>query len=594
MARVGYKKDKRQIMKEEKQADQEVLQVNGHEHLTGADALLRSLIEEGVDTIFGYPGGAIMPVYDKLLDYTDRLNHILTRHEQGAAHAAQAYAMVTGKPGICFTTSGPGATNLVTGIANAYLDSVPVIFITAQVVSGLIGTDAFQETDILGVSMPVTKWNCQVKKAQDIPDTIAKAFYIASTGRPGPVLIDITKDAQVEKLDFKYKKCNYLRSYNPHIPLHTRAIESASIMINHAEKPLILAGHGVLISGAVKELREFAEKAGIPVAATLLGLSCFPSGHRLYTGFLGMHGNYGPNLLTNEADLIIAIGMRFDDRVTGNLKKYAKKARIIHIEIDEAEINKNVQVDLEIHNDAREVLQYLIPLVKQKSYESWIREFRICDKTEYEKVIRQEIKPESGAVRMGEVVREVSELTKGDAIIITDVGQNQMSAARYYRFTEPYSLVTSGGMGTMGFGLPASVGAKIGKPEKQVVAFIGDGGFQMTIQELGTILHYKIPVKLIILNNGFLGMVRQWQDMFFKKRYASTELVNPDFVKIAEGFSIPSRKVSRREDLKNSLVEMLAAEGPYLLDIEVEKEGNVLPMVEPGASVSEVTLNYKS
>jgi len=581
-------------MKEEKQADQEVLQVNGHEHLTGADALLRSLIEEGVDTIFGYPGGAIMPVYDKLLDYTDRLNHILTRHEQGAAHAAQAYAMVTGKPGICFTTSGPGATNLVTGIANAYLDSVPVIFITAQVVSGLIGTDAFQETDILGVSMPVTKWNCQVKKAQDIPDTIAKAFYIASTGRPGPVLIDITKDAQVEKLDFKYKKCNYLRSYNPHIPLHTRAIESASIMINHAEKPLILAGHGVLISGAVKELREFAEKAGIPVAVTLLGLSCFPSGHRLYTGFLGMHGNYGPNLLTNEADLIIAIGMRFDDRVTGNLKKYAKKARIIHIEIDEAEINKNVQVDLEIHNDAREVLQYLIPLVKQKSYESWIREFRICDKTEYEKVIRQEIKPESGAVRMGEVVREVSELTKGDAIIITDVGQNQMSAARYYRFTEPYSLVTSGGMGTMGFGLPASVGAKIGKPEKQVVAFIGDGGFQMTIQELGTILHYKIPVKLIILNNGFLGMVRQWQDMFFKKRYASTELVNPDFVKIAEGFSIPSRKVSRREDLKNSLVEMLAAEGPYLLDIEVEKEGNVLPMVEPGASVSEVTLNYKS
>ncbi len=524
----------------------------------------------------------------------DRLRHILTRHEQGAAHAAQAYAMVTGKPGICFATSGPGATNLITGIANAYLDSVPMVFITAQVVSGLIGTDAFQETDILGVSMPVTKWNCQVKKPQDIPETIAKAFYIATTGRPGPVLIDITKDAQLEKLQFKYKKCDYLRSYNPHIPLNTKAIESAAIMINHAEKPLILAGHGVLLAHAENELLEFAEKTGIPVAVTLLGLSCFPAGHRLYAGFLGMHGNYGPNLLTNEADLIIAIGMRFDDRVTGNLKKYAKQARIIHIEIDEAEINKNVQVDLEIHSDAKEVLQNLIPLVKQNSYESWIREFRICDKTEYDQVIKEETKPEKGNIRMGEVVRLVSELTDGDAIIVTDVGQNQMTAARYYKFTKPNSLVTSGGMGTMGFGLPASVGAKIGKPEKQVIAFIGDGGFQMTIQELGTILHYKIPVKIIILNNGYLGMVRQWQDMFFKKRYASTELVNPDFVTIAGGFRIPAKKVSVREELKDSLVELLAAEGPYLLDIQIEKEGNVLPMIEPGASVSEVTLNYKS
>jgi acetolactate synthase-1/2/3 large subunit len=581
-------------MKTEDETKETVLQANGYEHITGAEALLKCLIEEGVDTIFGYPGGAIMPVYDKLLDYEDKLKHILTRHEQGAAHAAQAYAMVSGKPGICFATSGPGATNLITGIANAYLDSVPVVFITAQVVSGLIGTDAFQETDILGVSMPVTKWNCQVKKSEDIPDTIAKAFYIATTGRPGPVLVDITKDAQLEKLSFKYKKCSYLRSYNPHIPLNKRALESAAIMINHAEKPLILAGHGVLISGAEKELMEFAEKTGIPVAVTLLGLSSFPSGHRLYTGFLGMHGNYGPNLLTNEADLIIAVGMRFDDRVTGNLKKYAKQARIIHIEIDEAEINKNVIVDLEIHNDAKEALGYLIPRVKQKSYASWLREFRICDKTEYEKVIKSETKPEKGEIRMGEVVRLVSELTNSDAVVVTDVGQNQMTAVRYFKFKEPNSLVTSGGMGTMGFGLPASVGAKIGRPEKQVVAFIGDGGFQMTIQELGTILHYKIPVKIIILNNGYLGMVRQWQDMFFKKRYAFTELVNPDFVTVAKGFSIPGKKVSDRKELKSSLEKMLAAEGPYLLDIKIEKEGNVLPMVEPGASVSEVTLNYKS
>ena len=562
------------------------------EHITGAEALLQCLIEEGVDTIFGYPGGAIMPIYDKLLDYEGKLRHILTRHEQGAAHAAQAYSMVTGKPGICFATSGPGATNLVTGIANAFLDSVPVVFITAQVVSNLIGTDAFQETDIIGVSMPVTKWNCLVKKPQDIPDTIAKAFYIAKTGRPGPVLIDITKDAQLGKLNFQYKKCDYVRSYNPSIPLHNKAIESAAIMINHAEKPLILAGHGVLLSRAEDELKAFAEKTGIPVALTLLGLSAFPSDHRLFAGLLGMHGNYGPNLLTNEADLIIAIGMRFDDRVTGNLEKYAKKATIIHIEIDEAEINKNVLVDVEIHNDAKEVLKYLIPLVKENSFEKWLGEFRICDKTEYEKVIKPETKPETGEIRMGEVVRLVSELTKGDAIIVTDVGQNQMYTARYYKFSNPNSLVTSGGMGTMGFGLPAAIGAQTGNPGKLVVAFLGDGGFQMTIQELGTILQYNIPVKIIILNNSYLGMVRQWQDMFFKKRYASTELINPDFVMIANGFSIPAKRVSKREDLKDSLEEMLAAKGPYLLDITIEKEGNVFPMIEPGSSVSEVRLTY--
>jgi acetolactate synthase-1/2/3 large subunit len=579
-------------MKTEQEKELATLEVNGPEHITGAEALLHCLIEEGVDTIFGYPGGAIMPVYDKLMDYEDKLRHILTRHEQGAAHAAQAYAMVTGKPGICFATSGPGATNLVTGIANAFLDSVPVVFITAQVVSGLIGTDAFQETDIIGVSMPITKWNCQVKKPQDIPDTIAKAFYIAKSGRPGPVLIDITKDAQLEKLNFRYKKCEYIRSYNPHIPLHTKAIESAAIMINHAERPLILAGHGVLISGAEEELKIFAEKTGIPVASTLLGISGFPSNHRLFTGMLGMHGNYGPNLLTNEADLIIAIGMRFDDRVTGNLKKYAKKATIIHIEIDEAEINKNVNVDVEINNDAKEVLEYLIPLVKENSFEKWIREFRICDKTEYEKVIKPETKPDNGELRMGEVVSRVSELTKGEAIIVTDVGQNQMYAARYYKFSHPNSLVTSGGMGTMGFGLPAGIGAKIGRPDKPVVAFVGDGGFQMTIQELGTILQYEVPVKIIVLNNNYLGMVRQWQDMFYEKRYASTELVNPDFVMITRAYNIPAKKVSKREDLVSSLEEMLAAKGPYLLEIVIEKEGNVFPMVEPGSSVSEVRLTY--
>jgi acetolactate synthase I/II/III large subunit len=577
----------------EKEITEAVEHSNGFENITGAEAMLKCLVEEGVDTIFGYPGGAIMPVYDKLLDYKDRLRHILTRHEQGAAHAAQSYAMVTGKPGVCFATSGPGATNLITGIANAFLDSAPVVFITAQVVSNLIGTDAFQETDILGVSMPVTKWNAQVKRSQDIPETIAKAFYIACTGRPGPVLIDITKDAQNEKLSFRYKKCNYIRSYNPHIPLHERAVESAAIMINHAEKPLILAGHGVLIAGAENELKAFVEKTGIPVALTLMGLSAFPSNHRLYAGLLGMHGNYGANLMTNEADLIIAIGMRFDDRVTGNLKKYAKKARIIHIEIDEAEINKNVIVDLEINNDAKDVLEHLIPLVHERTYETWIREFRICDKTEYDKVIKEETKPSAGLLKMGEIVRLISELTGGDAIIVTDVGQNQMSVARYYKFSTPKSFVTSGGMGTMGFGLPASIGAKIGRPDKQVVAFLGDGGFQMTIQELGTILHYHVPVKIIILNNSFLGMVRQWQDMFYDKRYASTEMVNPDFVTIAKGYSIPGKRVSRREELKDSLNEMLAASGPFLLDVTIDKEANILPMVEPGASVSEVTLTYK-
>ncbi|MBE0680211.1 MAG: biosynthetic-type acetolactate synthase large subunit [Bacteroidales bacterium] len=567
---------------------------NNHElKITGAEALLKCLVEEGVETIFGYPGGAIMPVYDKLLDYSDRLRHILTRHEQGAAHAAQAYAMVTGKPGVCFATSGPGATNLVTGIANAFLDSVPVVFITAQVTSGLIGTDAFQETDILGISMPVTKWNAQVKKADDIPEAIARAFYIARSGRPGPVLVDISKDAQLENLSYSYRKCTYIRSYNPVIPLHMRDIESAAVMINHAEKPLILAGHGVILSGAAEELKVLAEKGGIPVAATLLGLPAFPQKHRLFAGMLGMHGNYAPNVLTNQADLIIAVGMRFDDRVTGNLKKYAPEARIIHIEIDKAEINKNVRVDLEINNDAREVLAALVPLVRETSREKWIREFRILDRVEFEKVIRPETEPAEGEIRMGEVVKIVSDLTDGDAVIVTDVGQHQMAVARYYRFSEKSTLVTSGGMGTMGFGLPASLGAASGNPGKPVIAFIGDGGFQMTLQELGTIMQYQIPVKIILLNNSFLGMVRQWQQMFFNGRYASTEMANPDFVALAGAYGIQARRVTLREELRTAVGAMLAAEGPYLMEVVISKEANILPMVEPGASVSEVTLTYR-
>ncbi len=567
---------------------------NNHEsQITGAEALLKCLIEEGVDTIFGYPGGAIMPVYDKLLDYSDSLRHILTRHEQGAAHAAQAYAMVTGRPGVCFATSGPGATNLVTGIANAFLDSVPVVFITAQVTSGLIGTDAFQETDILGISMPVTKWNAQVKKAEDIPDAIARAFYIARSGRPGPVLVDISKDAQFASLSYSYRKCTYIRSYNPVIPLQMRDIESAAVMINHAEKPLILAGHGVILSSAADELRALAEKGAIPVAATLLGLPAFPNKHRLFAGMLGMHGNYAPNVLTNQADLIIAVGMRFDDRVTGNLKKYAPEARIIHIEIDKAEINKNVRVDLEINNDAREVLEALIPLVRQVSREKWIREFRMLDRIEYEKVIRPETEPDEGELRMGEVVKTVSDLTEGDAVIVTDVGQHQMAVARYYGFNEKSTLVTSGGMGTMGFGLPASLGAASGNPGRPVIAFIGDGGFQMTIQELGTIMQYRIPVKILLLNNSFLGMVRQWQERFFNSRYASTEMVNPDFVTLAGAYGITAHRVTRREELHEAIKTMLAAEGPYLLETVISREANILPMVEPGASVSEVTLTYR-
>ncbi len=559
-------------------------------NISGSEAVLECLIAEGVHTIFGYPGGAIMPIYDALYGYEDRLRHILTRHEQGAAHAAQGYARVTGEVGVCFATSGPGATNLITGIADAQIDSTPIVCITGQVPSHLLGTDAFQETDVIGISMPVTKWNFQVTRAEEIPVALAKAFYIARSGRPGPVLVDITKDAQFAKFDFQYQACKSIRSYVPYPILDKTKVEAAAELINQAKKPYILVGHGVLLSGAEKELLAFAEKANIPMASTLLGLSAVPVDHPLYVGYLGMHGNYGPNVLTNECDLLIAIGMRFDDRVTGNPAKYATKAKVIHIEIDQAEIDKIIKSDVAINADAKQALNALVEHVSEADHKEWIAEFGKYNQEEDEKIIQKDQFPDSEEIKMGEVMRVINELCDGEATIVTDVGQHQMVASRYYKFKRPDSNVTSGGLGTMGFALPAAMGAKVGTPDKQVIAIIGDGGFQMTLQELGTIFQDEIGVKVLILNNNFLGMVRQWQQLFHDKRYSSTPMTNPNFQLIAQGYSIATDKVSERAKLKDALKAMLDHNGPYLLEVIVETEENVFPMVPSGASVSDIRL----
>lgn len=558
--------------------------------ITGSEAVILSLLEEGVSTIFGYPGGAIMPIYDALYGYKDKINHLLVRHEQGAAHAAQGYARVTGEVGVCFATSGPGATNLVTGIADAQIDSTPIVCITGQVPAHLLGSDAFQESDVLGISMPITKWNFQITKPEEIPGAIARAFYIARTGRPGPVLLDITKNAQFGELDFEYVPCEKIRSYHPYPVINDQEILEAAKIINNAKKPYILSGHGVLISGAEKKVLELSEKANIPVASTLLGLSSFPPDHPNYVGYLGMHGNYGPNVLTNECDVLIAIGMRFDDRVTGDVKRYARQAKVIHIEIDSAEIDKIIKTEVGINADATQALARLIPHIKKADHSGWINEFRKLDKIEYEKVIKHDLYPSSKDIKMGEVVRLISEISKGEAIVVTDVGQHQMIASRYYKFRRPNHIVTSGGLGTMGFALPAAMGAQIGKKDEKVISISGDGGFQMTIQELGTIFQYNIPVKIVVLNNNFLGMVRQWQQLFFEKRYSFTEMVNPDFVKIADGYGIKCNRVSQREDLEKALQTMYDHDGPYFLEVKVEMEENVFPMVPSGDSVSNIRL----
>ena len=560
-------------------------------NISGAEAVIRCLIKENVDVLFGYPGGAIMPVYDELYKFQDKVHHILTRHEQGATHAAQGYARSSGKVGVAIATSGPGATNLVTGIADAQIDSTPMVCITGQVASSLLGSDAFQETDIIGISTPVTKWNYQITKASEISEIFAKAFYIAKSGRPGPVLIDITKDAQFELIEsFEYKKCKNIRSYFSVPETDPESLKNAAELINKAKKPFIVWGQGVILGNAESEFIKFIEKTGIPAAWTILGLSAVPTEHPLNVGMVGMHGNYGPNVLTNECDLLIAVGMRFDDRVTGNLNSYAKQAKIIHFEIDPAEVNKNVIADVAVLGDVKNTLNDILKFLNKNNHKDWIAKFGEFYEIEFDKVIDKEYNKKSGGLSMAEVIKSINDNTNGESILVTDVGQHQMVACRYTKFNQSKSNITSGGLGTMGFALPAAFGAKIGDPDREVIAVIGDGGFQMTIQELGTIFQSEAAVKIVILNNNFLGMVRQWQQLFFDKRYASTEMINPDFVAIAKGYFIEAKKVEKREKLNDEIKKMIEHKGPYLLEVIIEKEDNVFPMIPSGSSVSDVRL----
>jgi acetolactate synthase-1/2/3 large subunit len=560
-------------------------------NISGSVAVLEAFLEENVDIIFGYPGGAIMPIYDALYDYQEKLKHILVRHEQGAVHAAQGYARVSGKTGVVFATSGPGATNLVTGLADAMIDSTPVVCITGQVYAHLLGTDAFQETDVINITTPITKWNYQVTDATEIPTVLAKAFYIAGSGRPGPVLIDITKNAQLQKFDYEgYKQCEHIRSYRPKPIVRKQYIQEAAQLINEAKKPFVIFGQGVILGKAENEFKKFIEKSGIPAAWTIMGMSAIDTDHPLGVGMLGMHGNYGPNVLTNECDVLIAIGMRFDDRVTGRLDKYAKQAKVIHLDIDPAEIDKNVKTTVPVWGDCKETLPLLTELVEQKVYPQWLQKFKDYQEQEDEQCIEPELHPTADELTMGEVIDIINSFTKGDAILVTDVGQHQMVTCRYAKFSQTKSNITSGGLGTMGFALPAAIGAKMGAPDRTVIAVIGDGGFQMTIQELGTIMQSEIDVKIVILNNNFLGMVRQWQQLFHDKRYSFVDITSPDFVQVAKGYSIPGKRVSEREKLTDAIAEMLTHKGAFLLEVMVGKENNVFPMVPQGCSVAEIRL----
>jgi acetolactate synthase I/II/III large subunit len=564
---------------------------NPLKNISGSEAVLLAMIAEGVETIFGYPGGAIMPIYDALYDYQDRLHHVLVRHEQGGIHAAQGFARASGKVGVVFATSGPGATNLVTGLADSQIDSTPLVCITGQVFAHLLGTDAFQETDVINITTPVTKWNYQVTDATEIPSVLAKAFYIAKSGRPGPVLIDITKNAQIQKFDYEgYTRCTHIRSYRPKPNVRKEYVAEAAKLINGAQKPFVIFGQGVILGRAEKEFKNFIEKGGLPAAWTILGLSALDTSHPLNMGMLGMHGNYGPNVLTNECDVLIAVGMRFDDRVTGRLDKYAKQAKIIHLDIDPAEIDKNVKATVPVWGDCKETLPMLTKMIEKKSHAGWAQKFRDCMALEVESVIDDELHPSTDILTMGEVINVLNELTGGDAVIVTDVGQHQMVACRYAKFVQSKSNITSGGLGTMGFALPAAIGAKFGAPDRTVVAIIGDGGFQMTLQELGTIMQSEVNVKILILNNEFLGMVRQWQQLFHEKRYSFVNITSPDFVMVAKGYGISGSRIRERKDLRSALQTMLEHDGAYLLEVMVGKENNVFPMVPQGCSVAEIRL----